>query len=462
MKKTAVIWTKPNRQNLYHIKIRTYDKGITSYEPLNRFIPKKDWCESTRLVKTSNAAHVEINTEILKALYPFKTSISQMSPGPNQINPANSTIEDILNQMMDELFAHGQIGTYKKHKTALTHLRKSRINSIKLNEFSNADKVRFQNYLTNVASVKPQGQETYIKVLKKVLKYAVDNDLRDKPSPYDKDKIRKAPSKPRRFLMSGEIKVLYLNFLYAVINPGADTSSLAKYLFAFFSSGMRFTDVTKLKWGNIQNGYLQYTMSKTNKNLQSPLRIQHLIILINYLPKEMIRDKNTGNYLSTYFNLKQKLNECINTILIEYKKSVNEDKPLQESVVNSRYEVLTDLIAELIHQASIEHNDDYIFHNFQFDRMTILDVYNKISGMNAITNSHLKEFAIKNNLKHFSFHSNRHSFSNYALSLGWNSFDIMKKLGHSSLNETQKYLDAFVDVTASKNANYVESVLTDY
>jgi integrase len=462
MKKTAVIWTKPNRQNLYHIKIRTYDKGITSYEPLNRFIPKKDWCESTRLVKTSNAAHVEINTEILKALYPFKTAISEMSPEPNQINPSNSTIEAILNQMMDDLFAHGQIGTYKKHKTALLHLRKCRVNQIKVNDFSNTDKIRFQNYLTNVAAVKPQGQETYIKVLKKVLKYAVDNKLRDNPSPYDKEKIKKAPGKPSRFLMPGEIRVLYLNFLYSVLNPGADISSLAKYLFAFFSSGMRFTDVVKLKWGNIHTGHIQYTMSKTKKNLHTPLRPQHLIILINYLPKAMIRDKNTGNYLATYFNLKQQVNECIKTILNEYKKSVNEDKPLEVSIVNSSYDKLTDLLAELIHQASIEHNETYIFHNFNFDRMTFLNVYNKISGMNALTNSLLKEFAQKNNMKHFSFHSNRHSFSNYGLSCGWNSFDIMKKLGHSSLNETQKYLDAFVDVKASKNPNYVDSILTDY
>jgi integrase len=81
--------------------------------------------------------------------------------------------------------------------------------------------------------------------------------------------------------------------------------------------------------------------------------------------------------------------------------------------------------------------------------------------MNALVNKGLGLFATTNNLKHFSFHSNRHSFSNYALSLGWNSFEIMKKLGHSSLNETQKYLDAFVDANSPQNFNYVQSVFSE-
>jgi integrase len=306
--------------------------------------------------------------------------------------------------------------------------------------------------------VKDQGRETYIKVLRKVLKYAVDNELRDSPSPYNNERLTKSPAKPRRFLSENEIKVLYVQYLFSTIQSNHYSLPLALYLFAFSSNGMRFTDVIKLKWGNIQNSTIQYNMSKTKKTISCPLSIQHLIILFNHLPSVVFKQNSTGKNLTHLFKLKTEYENSVKTIIRGFS---NLSGGVRYSEENNPYEILADILPELIHQVSIDFPNEYIFHNHDFQKMNILSIYNKVSAMNALVNKGLGLFATTNNLKHFSFHSNRHSFSNYALSLGWNSFEIMKKLGHSSLNETQKYLDAFVDANSPQNFNYVQSVFSE-
>lgn len=54
------------------------------------------------------------------------------------------------------------------------------------------------------------------------------------------------------------------------------------FLFSFYTQGMNFIDIAKLKWSNIKNGRLNYTRSKTNKPYDVGLLLPAFEILEHY------------------------------------------------------------------------------------------------------------------------------------------------------------------------------------
>jgi integrase len=57
-------------------------------------------------------------------------------------------------------------------------------------------------------------------------------------------------------------------------------------MFAFYTAGMRVSDIITLKWSNIQNGRLIYQMHKTGKIHSLKLTNKARKILSYYVPKE--------------------------------------------------------------------------------------------------------------------------------------------------------------------------------
>lgn len=69
---------------------------------------------------------------------------------------------------------------------------------------------------------------------------------------------------------------------------------------------------------------------------------------------------------------------------------------------------------------------------------------NAIGNQNALVNKYLKKIAKRAEIDcKLSFHMARHSFADFARQSGMDLYDISKALGHSSIKQTETYLDGF-------------------
>lgn len=155
------------------------------------------------------------------------------------------------------------------------------------------------------------------------------------------------------------------------------------FLFSFYNAGIRFGDLCKLKWDNIQDGRLRYLMRKSENNTSPKwknirLNKQSLEILDYYI--------NNNNHSSYIFPL--------------FEDQIDYSSP---------------------------------------------DVYDREkSRVNSLTNLDLRKIAKLAGIEtHISFHVSRHSFARHAANMGMNMYAISNALAHSNLKTTQTYLKSF-------------------
>ncbi|MEP1152185.1 MAG: site-specific integrase [Balneola sp.] len=155
------------------------------------------------------------------------------------------------------------------------------------------------------------------------------------------------------------------------------------FLFSFYNAGIRFGDLCRLKWTNIQDGRLKYLMSKSTHTKQPKwknikLNDQSLRILGHY-----IKTNNDSEYI---FPL------------------VNTERDLENKVV------------------------------FDMEK----------SGKNVKVNRDLKEIGRLADIDiNITFHIARHTFARHAANMGMNVYAISNALAHSDLKTTQTYLNSF-------------------
>ncbi len=151
------------------------------------------------------------------------------------------------------------------------------------------------------------------------------------------------------------------------------------FLFSFYCAGIRFSDLARLRWSNIQGEYLSYVMSKT----QHKRDIQRNIKLV----------------------------ASARAILQSY----NEGTPDPEARIFP-----------------------LLWSNYESDKAEKAH----ISSKNALVNRDLKKIADMAQIKQkISFHVSRHSYADFARREGVDLYSISKALGHSKLATTEVYLN---------------------
>jgi len=108
---------------------------------------------------------------------------------------------------------------------------------------------------------------------------------------------------------------------------------------------------------------------------------------------------------------------------------------------------------EILNLYKSDNNEDYIFpllkNDRSYDEFTVL---NAISSQNAVYNKYLKEIARLTNInKKLSMHVSRHSFADIARKKGIGIYTISKALGHSSLKETETYLQSLDEASVDES-----------
>lgn len=180
------------------------------------------------------------------------------------------------------------------------------------------------------------------------------------------------------------------------LETGSDLYHVRNYfMFSFYNAGIRFGDICRLKWSNIQDGRLKYAMSKSMKN---------------HNPK--------------WKNIK--LNDRSFEILKDYRTSGND----------------SDFIFPILDTSKDLENPSV----FDSDK----------GSKNADINKSLKELAKKAGIElSLTFHISSHSFARHAANMGMNVYAISNALAHSDLKTTQTYLSSFNESLLDKEMDSI-------
>ncbi|WP_209402483.1 site-specific integrase [Pseudozobellia sp. WGM2] len=182
-------------------------------------------------------------------------------------NPNGNNIFYFWDDLISEMLTAGRTGSARCHKDAFSTLQKFHGSTI-LN-FENVNLAflsKFEGFL-RFRGGSDGGISVRMRCIRTVFNIAIERDITSADNyPFKKYKISKLKSKSaKRALEIGEV--------YKILNM--DTSkhpelvdSRNYFLFSFYTRGMNFADIMKLKWSNIKDGFIQYTRSKTKGNFK--------------------------------------------------------------------------------------------------------------------------------------------------------------------------------------------------
>jgi integrase len=358
---------------------------------------------------------------------------------------------------IDDFYSQSRMAAVRRYTTLLEHLTTLKLHTVKVGELNIGHRQTLDHYFINVLGIANSTRHTYHKVIKTSLRYAQGYPNLFKMPEMDIYFNHKVTHKPRIkvSLKSSEIHEMIEAVNYNQLTDKERFATLL-FLFSFSTMGMRFKDVVKLKWQDLKNGYIEYVMSKNQREMKVKLNERIVNILKYFLPKDVYQNpfykglepadltnsdsKRLYRLEEEYYSLKVKQSTTkIMGSIMRHKPDVNED-PKVLKVLAQRDELLEEIIIKHAKTAR-----GFIFAPNLKETMTLEQLYNRVGSLNAIVNLDLKDMSRKLNIREFSFHSARHTFAYLSRQNKTDIYMISKCLGHSSLAITEQYLREFED-----------------
>ena len=158
-------------------------------------------------------------------------------------------------------------GTKKPYTSAYNYLNQFTNGSISFNQIDKIFCMDFKDFLLNKVSANTA--HTYFARFKAVLNKAIEREIIDK-NPARFIQIKKQDVE-KEFLTAEEIKIL-------IDTPSPNEQTKRAFLFSCFT-GLRFSDIQKLTFNEIRDGYLHFRQEKTGDLQRLPLSANALEII---------------------------------------------------------------------------------------------------------------------------------------------------------------------------------------
>lgn len=229
--------------------------------------------EFTRLYtdyEINNELLLNIRSKALKIIREFQNDghdftlkeFEQKFKGNNQKSKIKtSKVIEFFDKIIGEKIETGKVETARAYKESRNALRKFSGNNITFNDITPLFLEKFELYLRENGN-KTGGVAFKMREVRTIYNKAIMMGVASQELyPFKFYKISKLkPEKNKRALTSDEIKKI--KSLDLSENPQLQ-DTLNYFLFSFYSRGMNFVDIMKLKWSHINNGRISYTRSKT-------------------------------------------------------------------------------------------------------------------------------------------------------------------------------------------------------
>lgn len=504
----VILYPRKDKNNLYPVKIRITENRKSQFVNLKFSVSEKYWLKSTNRVSMSHPNHLEYNFIIEKSLKEWE----DVSKKTDKVFVGKMNLFVDLEKKIEDEFVN-QYYSRKKHRTLYYHLRKFWGNlDLHYYDIDKEFYMDFRNYLQqniksrDTLSNIPSNNTIvgYLKVLTSFLNEKKQDGVFVSDLSFTKRITPKKVPTPKRTLDIDDIWVLdnllpSHTFFRPLLWDGLNT-----FLFNFWSQGLRIGDCLRLKWGNIQDDLIVITMGKTKRQLSIPLTNKNIYRMCWYMDdfpslwnweKKKWLDFETGNVgwidkeydeflflnFSNYFELlgeferyKDDKEFDTNYLLkdenfhirkgrysVEYHNYIkNEVVDFPYDLLNRYKEVLDQSLFHKIKQYSQDekNKNKFIFpflRGYENER-DLTKLNNKISSSVSLINKTLKEIGENSGIgKKFSNHSSRHSITSISKSLGTDIYDLKNMLGHTSIKQTEVYVNTLTTHSSIKNTNKV-------
>lgn len=266
---------------LYPLALRITKDRKSHYIYLDYRIAEADWDKAAQRVKKTHPNHVRLNNYLLTKLasatdqaleLETKKSHTSAKAVRNKIKPA--TKETFFAQayaFLENLKLSGKYNQYTSDKPRIGHFKEFLKNEdIAFSDINPGLIERFVTYLKSTYKPK-RGKEkigdrtiaNHLVTLRSVYAHARKNGVVNKAdSPFGDGGIKiKLPNSSKVGLSLEEI-----NSLEAVdLKENSHNHARNLWLISFYFAGMRASDVLRLRWSDIQDNRLYYTMGKNKK-----------------------------------------------------------------------------------------------------------------------------------------------------------------------------------------------------
>jgi len=450
MKVSSILYSRPLSNGLHQIKIRIHNNNKTTYVNTNFSILKSQWDSKKRRIKESknHPENININKELdrLEYLYKGETDLIKF----DEVKQFDFCL--LIKKFeihIKKLQAQEKYGTYRKFILVKNYLNKFYESNKYQNNINKDFLTNFEIWLYDNTKVRQNGIHSYFKTFRNIVNKCINEDPINFPAeknPFNYFKVSIKEEEKPKLNISQLNKIINLD-----LSKNKRLNDIKDYfLFSFYSSGMRISDICCLKWGNLKEGRLIYKMRKTGKNISLPLNKNQLIILLNQL------NKNDINALTKEItNLKKEENKIFK--IENFSKSFNKNS-YSISPIKTKESKLNDLnidskVLDLIELMSIKNPNEYVFNILDSKKIkSKTDLLKQISSKSCMINKELKKISSLADIGlEISFHISRHTFSDLMRKSGKSIYDISKVLGHSDISITEKYLKS-LDYDSTDNS----------
>ncbi|MDR6194939.1 site-specific integrase [Siphonobacter sp. SORGH_AS_0500] len=375
--------SKPKKNGRYPLFLRiTQDRKLKRIY-LGYDIAIKDWNSEKKEVRRSEKMFAVINRTIEDKI----AEVAKLKQELKHVN-ASTIAENLYGKATESFFDFAYTYIEKQSYNTQRNL-KNEVN--KLLEFTQNRNLLFadlslqmlEGYQSWLKTVRKNSQSTVRMSLVKI-QTIVNHAIEKKILPVNENPflgLKTAEGKPTRVRLTDEE---LQRFAAVELEPDSLLWHTRNYwMFAYYAAGVRFSDLTTLKWKNIEDGRLTYIMRKTAHVTDKAHSIQ--------LPKKALD-------ILGYYTPK------------------------------------------------IKRKEDYLFPILNISKVleSEFDLLKEISSKNAMHNLRLKKICKKAEIeKEVSFHSARHTFADLGRRKIKDVYAVSKLLRHSKISMTEKYLNSF-------------------
>lgn len=287
----VVLRKKENKDGTFPLALRITKERKTSFIHLGYNLNEKDWDGVAQRVKRSHPNATRLNNFISSKIADASNK-SLEAEASNERATANSIRKSIKPKSSAMFFAQGNLyleylqgmGSYTAHETEKSRLRIFKEflgdKDIAFPDITTTLLEKFYLHLKSKRNLSERTAMNYLRLIRVVFNRAIDAELVDrKYYPFSEGKVS---IKLTRSSKVGSSKADVEKLKTAVLANPTHDHARNLWLLSFYFSGMRISDVLRLRWSNFYDGRLNYKMGKNQKPISLKVHANAQEILNKY------------------------------------------------------------------------------------------------------------------------------------------------------------------------------------
>ncbi|RKQ50600.1 site-specific recombinase XerD [Roseivirga pacifica] len=271
----AVLRKKPNKQGEYPLAVRVTKERKSSYIYTGQYVLEKHWDEKLKRVKKSHPNSRRLNNLLAKKISAANENLLELET-TQPFSSAKTIKEQVKGNYgsksffkLSEIYLHelklqGKHNRVSAETPLINRFREFNKGDITFREINESLLRKYQAYLSSTRKVSDRTIINHLIPIRTLYNRAITDGLVDrKYYPFGKGKIViKFPETTKLGLDEEEVKQLE-GLSLKTGSPAWHAKNV--WLFCFYLAGMRVSDALRIKWTDVENGRLYYSMGKNNK-----------------------------------------------------------------------------------------------------------------------------------------------------------------------------------------------------